>query len=185
MNFKKGCINVLLFSLIIKPTCHLNKLPEMMYFTLVFLPWIPHVLWFSFESTHYLPPFLIHNMTMFPFVTTYNPLSLSAVPLDRLYLPTETPSCKILACAVTSSRELLPELSGCRAGGASISFIRAKCLVSDPSSQWSMQRPLNCHSQDSFKVVGEDKMSNSSLKKYHIILLKTEIFHNSPFQHRN
>lgn len=66
MNFKKGCINVLLFSLIIKPTCHLNKLPEMMYFTLVFLPWIPHVLWFSFESTHYVPPFLIHNMTMFP-----------------------------------------------------------------------------------------------------------------------
>lgn len=78
-----------------------------------------------------------HNMKMFPLVTTYNPLSLSVVPLDRLYLPAETLWCKILACAVTST---LPELSGCRAGGVSIPLTRAKCLVSDPSSQWSMKR---------------------------------------------
>lgn len=106
MNFIMGCINVLLFSLIIKPTCYPKKLPKMMYFTFPFLPRTPCVMVFLWEHT---PPSSISythdNVPLF--VTTYNPLSLSAAPLDRLYLPTETLS--MLACAVTSTLQELAE----------------------------------------------------------------------------
>lgn len=93
--------------------------------------------WFSFESTYHLPPFLTH--------TTWKCSPLSQPTIHYHYqvcllagcISQQRHWCKILACAVTST---LPELYGCRAGGVSITLTRAKCLVSDPSSQWSMKR---------------------------------------------
>lgn len=156
-----------------------------MYFTFPFLPRTPHV-------CHGFPLRAHTTFLHFSHTTTWKRSPLSQPTIHYHYQ-----LCLLTGC-ISQQRHshakswhvqwppLCQSSLDAEQGGASIPLTRAKCLVSDPSSQWPLKRSLNCHSQDSFKVVGEDKMSSWSSKKTPLtILLKTKIFHNLPSQHRN